>query len=233
MKIIFTIVVLLSISARSTVAQEHDEALAEIADELRGAQQVRTRLTQQLKIAERRVELLTEMRALRKKLAELPELFEKAEDSGDERRIERLEEQAEVAEFEFEFLRASRELLERRSELVDLLGELPPDNKALQHHGKQLEKMADHAEGLLEELFEVYREGPEEKERELEEEMEELEETFERSREVLGLRMELIDARNEGDDEWIRELEEELRELDALEDELNEEDEQPRQSFVF
>ena len=233
MKIVLICVVLLRLPTAIVVAQEHDEAVQEITDELRDARQIRTRLVEQLKFAERRVELLMEMRQLREHLAEIPDLIEQADKDGDERQMERLQEQAEGAEFEFEYLNARRDLLERRADLAELLSELPSDHKALQNQGQQLREMADRSEELLQQLFEVYREGPEDKERDLEERVEELEEAFEYRREVLGLRMELLHAENEGEEQWIEELKAELREIGAFEDDPDAQDHDARQSGIM
>ena len=198
-------------------AQEFEEELNDIAAQLREAESEKRSLQLRLQLAGQRITLLTEVRRLMQLLPGLTKQIEAVEAKGDEPKLQRIEEQVEATELGIELAHAKLELLEKRGSLLNILGELSePDFEPLRREAQSLLKMTNAASALIERLFKLYRNGPEPDVEEIEQEVEAFEETFERRREILQLKLELHWAREEGAEEEIRELEVKLKDLLVL-----------------
>ena len=213
------VLALLGIFQVSGLAQESGEELAEINERLELAERQRGTLKQRLELADQQVKLLTEARTFVKFLSTLDEQLKAAEAKDDERKIEQLDAQAEEAEFGLEFVNSKLEILEHRNGVLGILDELEETgSRVLKSEAQTLLQMTDRADGLVDRLFKVYRDGPESEEGELEHEVKAFHETFERRVDILHLKLELFWAREEGENEAIRELEAELKELGETRD---------------
>jgi hypothetical protein len=210
-----TLTLLLVAVSVACVAQEEDEEeLVDVSSQIREAENEEQLLTQRLELTGQRIKLLKESRTLRLSLNQLGEQIEIADGKGDERKVEQLKEQSEAEELQLEFSHAKLGILEYRFGLLHIQGELfPRELEPLRRDSLELTKTVDLAAVLVEELFKVYREGPEEKKGKLEEQLEELQVTFEQRQGILQLKLKLHYAREEGEEDEIRELERILKNL--------------------
>ncbi len=190
-------------------------AFDEIKSQLRAAENTRDNLAQRLKIADRDVELLTQMRQLYRQLGDFDRQMEEAEADDNEDLIEQLKMQMEEAEFEIERLEFRREILEQRDGLLRLLGDIPAESEALQKEGQRLLVLIQRVEQLVGRSLHASRRESDEEAVELEEQIGEVERSFELGREIIGLKVELLHAKEEGEEEWIQELRRELQELEG------------------
>ena len=170
-----TLTLLLVAVSVACVAQEEDEEeLVDVSSQIREAENEEQLLTQRLELTGQRIKLLKESRTLRLSLNQLGEQIEIADGKGDERKVEQLKEQSEAEELQLEFSHAKLGILEYRFGLLHIQGELfPRELEPLRRDSLELTKTVDLAAVLVEELFKVYREGPEEKKGRLEEQLEE------------------------------------------------------------
>ncbi|MCR9197091.1 MAG: DUF1592 domain-containing protein [Planctomycetaceae bacterium] len=196
------------------------EILEELDRELEETQRTRDRHAALLKLADRRLDVLRQLRRVQQSLATLGERFAQAEERGDERVLEELELEFGAAEFRVERLELQRELLGRRSDLVELTSEIPAAERVLKGDAEKLTGLIDSFEQKSSALFRAMEQEQGEELEDLEISLEQLEADFELQRETLGLKVELMHAREEGDPAWIEELESELRELGDISEAL-------------
>ena len=192
------------------------EILEELNRELEETQRTRDRHEALLKLADRRLGVLRQLRRVQQSLATLGERFAQAEERGDERVLEELEAEFGAAEFQVERLELQRELLDRRSDLVELTSEIPASERVLKGDAEKLTALIDGFEEKSNALFRAMQQEQDDQVEELEISLEQLEADFELQRETLGLKVELMHATEEGDPAWIEELETELQELGAI-----------------
>ena len=198
----------------STVADEELEELNDQIAETERRHDLTVRLAETLS---ERIRLLKSVRSHRKTVLSLEEKIEQADDDGNDRLIEQLEEQLGEAEGETEQAYSTLEFLEHTTDLIRLLSELddPRGHRELRTDIESLLNRLKTGRKLLNDLHEIYREGPEQKEGQYEDKLEQFHEDFEHRREVLHLKIELYWAIEEDDEDAINELEEELRILGA------------------
>ena len=193
-----------------------EDGLAELHRELETAQRTRERHAQLLKLAERRVALLTELHKVQTSLVRMADELAEAEERGDENRLVDMEPEFLAAEMRVERLRLEHEIIDRRSELVELTSEIPQSARTLRNEAEQLKAAIGEYERLSSQLFAAIQEDREAQIGEFEESLGRLEADYELKRDTLRLKLELTHAREEGDPEWIEELEAELRELGSI-----------------
>ena len=193
-----------------------EDGLAELQRELETAQRTRERHAQLLKLAERRVALLTELHKVQTSLVRMADELAEAEERGDENRLVDMESEFFAAEMRVERLRLVHEIIDRRSELVELTSEIPQSARTLRNEAEQLKAAIGEYERLSSQLFAAIQEDREAQIGEFEESLGRLEADYELKRDTLRLKLELTHAREEGDPEWIEELEAELRELGSI-----------------
>lgn len=200
---------------------EEGDDVVNVERDLQQARRSRDRHAQQLKLAETRIRILSELKKLTGIARKLAEQVEAAEETGDEDVLEELEPELGAAEFRIEQLYVRNERLDRRIDLVDLAAEIPDSDRQRQAEIEVLTGLLDEGEVLTRRLFGAIESDRDDEVEELQELIEQLEESYERKRELLQLRVELQNARREGEVEWVEELEAELKELGEFEKALD------------
>lgn len=206
---------------------ESDPEVIELSEELEELAVRKQNLLQQAELTQRRIELLTKVRALRILLRTIEPKLEAAEENEDERTFLKLREQAEVAEFQLELTHAKLESLERLLNVTELLGELSEASmKPYRKEAESLLPLISKGESLAERFFKALKDEDEEAADQLGEEREQLGEVVTIRREILQLKVELYHAVDRDDEDAIEELQDEIKELRSELNELGEKDDQ-------
>lgn len=210
-----------SFSLLATAQDEEDDEQEDLKTRIQNTEREQQRLRGRLKLTDERLALLKELQKLERSIEPIEDELEKTND--DDRRAE-LEEKLESVEVSIHQVEVKLEINEQRDGLLEIIHDLDGEGqRAIRQEAASQLKMLDAGASLVEKLFQAIRDGEEEEAEELEAEFGELEESFERRREILQLKVELHYAREEEDEEAIRDLQRELKEIQEAEEEPKDE----------